>query len=116
MVLSQELELVVYPVTDLATAKAVFTSLMGADPYVDAPYYVGYRVGPVEVGLNPNPRGTTQPIGYWSVDDVEAALQRLVDAGAEVQQSPTNVGGGKMIATVKDADGNILGISQSPKE
>lgn len=43
-----------------------------------------------------------------------AGAPTLVAGGAEVQQPATDVGGGKLIATVKDADGNVLGLAQSP--
>jgi predicted enzyme related to lactoylglutathione lyase len=36
------------------------------------------------------------------------------DAGAETQQAINDVGGGKLIASVKDTDGNIIGLIQSP--
>ena len=35
------------------------------------------------------------------------------DAGAEVQQEIKDVGGGKLIASVKDADGNVIGLIQA---
>jgi hypothetical protein len=38
---------------------------------------------------------------------------QLFGAGAEAQQTITDVGGGKLIAAVKDADGNIIGLVQS---
>jgi hypothetical protein len=44
---------------------------------------------------------------------VEPALRTLLDAGAQTQQDVQDVGGGKLIATVKDADGNITGLIQS---
>jgi predicted enzyme related to lactoylglutathione lyase len=56
----------------------------------------------------------TGPVAYWDVDDIEESLQTLLDAGAQVQQAVKDVGGGKLIASVKDADGNILGLMQSP--
>ena len=36
---------VIYPVEDLGRAKALYQSLLGTDPYVDEPYYVGFRLG-----------------------------------------------------------------------
>ena len=45
---------VIYPVGDIAKAKALFGKLLGAEPYVDQAYYVGFRVGDQEVGLDPN--------------------------------------------------------------
>ena len=56
----------------------------------------------------------TGPIAYWPVNDIKESLQQLLDAGAQAQQEVTDVGGGKLIATVKDANGNVLGLMQSP--
>jgi predicted enzyme related to lactoylglutathione lyase len=38
----------------------------------------------------------------------------LLDAGAEALQAVKDVGGGKLIASLKDADGNVIGLMQSP--
>lgn len=107
------IETIVYPVKDLARARTLYRTLSGAEPYVDEPYYVGFRFGNLEVGLDPG--GHAQgAVCYWRVDDIEATLAQLVAGGAEVQQPAADVGGGKLIATVKDADGNVLGLAQSP--
>jgi catechol 2,3-dioxygenase-like lactoylglutathione lyase family enzyme len=52
--MSQAISLVVYPVKDLGKAKALYGKWLGTEPYADAPYYVGFRVGDQEVGLDPN--------------------------------------------------------------
>jgi predicted enzyme related to lactoylglutathione lyase len=57
----------------------------------------------------------TGPVGYVDVDDIQAALQGLLDAGAQTQQDVKDVGGGKLTATVRDADGNVIGLTQSPQ-
>ncbi|MFI9738060.1 VOC family protein [Nocardia sp. NPDC052278] len=108
------LQTIVYPVTDLVKAKSVYGALFGSEPTADTPYYVGYRVAGQDIGLDPNghKKGMTGPIGYWTVDDIDKQLATLVEAGAEVTQQPTNVGGGKLIATVEDADGNVFGLMQ----
>ena len=36
---------IIYPVTDLEAAKAVFTAALGSGPTTDQPYYVGFEVG-----------------------------------------------------------------------
>jgi predicted enzyme related to lactoylglutathione lyase len=104
--------LVVFGVGDLAVAKALYTAVLGTEPYVDSAYYVGYRVGDVEIGLDPNAarQGTTTPITYWTTDDVEARVAELVAAGATVQRPPADVGGGFLVAVLADADGNLLGL------
>lgn len=107
---------VIYPVKDLARAKELYGKLVGGVPYMDEAYYVGFRVGDQEVGLDPNghSQGMTGPVGYCHVDDIEKSLELLLAAGAEVLQAIKDVGGGKLIAAVKDADGNIIGLIQSP--
>jgi predicted enzyme related to lactoylglutathione lyase len=54
----------------------------------------------------------TGPVGYWHVDDINKSLKALLDAGAEAQQEVKDVGGGKLIASVKDVDGNVIGLIQ----
>ena len=106
----------IYPVKDIAQAKKLYGKLLGVKPYTDEAYYVGFRVGDQEIGLDPHghSQGMTGPIGYWHVNDIRKSLQLLVDAGAQAQQEVTDVGGGKLIASVKDADNNIIGLIQSP--
>ncbi len=110
----QGFSVVTYPVKDLAQAKALYRTLLGVEPYVDQAYYVGFRVGDQEIGLDPNGhrKGLTGPVGYLQVSDIRQSLQALVEAGAQVQQEPQDVGGGRLIALVKDADGNITGLMQ----
>jgi predicted enzyme related to lactoylglutathione lyase len=113
---NQGISVVIYPVKDVGQAKSFYTTLLGVEPYVDQPYYVGFRVGYQELGLDPNGhgKGMTGPLGYWRVADIRASLQRLLAAGAQMQDDVRDVGGGKLIASVKDADGNVTGLMQEP--
>jgi predicted enzyme related to lactoylglutathione lyase len=110
------ISLLVYPVKDIARAKTLYSKLLGVQPYVDQPYYVGFRVGEQEIGLDPNGhrKGLAGPIGYSEVKDIKKSVQALVSAGAEVHEDAKDVGGGKIIALLKDADGNVIGLVQSP--
>jgi predicted enzyme related to lactoylglutathione lyase len=114
--MSIPVQLIVYPVSDAAKATALFSKLLGVDPYAESPYYVGFRVGDQEVGLDPNghKQGVTGPLGYYVVDDIKQSLQTLVGAGATVLQDVKDVGGGKLIAILKDGDGNPIGLMQNP--
>jgi predicted enzyme related to lactoylglutathione lyase len=105
---------IIYPVTDVAKARTLFAALLGVAPEMDEPYYVGFSAGGQHVGLDPSghARGMAGPVPYWHVDDLKGTLQALLDAGAETQQEVTDVGGGKLIASVKDADGNVIGLLQ----
>ncbi|MGH2426168.1 MAG: VOC family protein [bacterium] len=111
--MNQGIRTVIYPVKDIARAKALYSKLLGIKPYADEAYYVGFRVGDQEIGLDPN--GHNQGMtGYYHVNDIKKSLQLLLDAGAQAQQEVKDIGGGKLIASVKDADGNIIGLIQSP--
>ena len=114
--MNQGIGLFVYPVKDIARAKTLYSKFLGVEPYADEVYYVGFRVGDQEIGLDPNGhnKGMTGPVGYRHVDDIKESLQLLLDAGAQVQEEVKDVGGGKLIALVKDADSNIIGLVQSP--
>lgn len=109
---------VIYPVTDLEKAKALYGGLLGVEPYADAPYYVGYKVGGEDtgqdIGLDPNghKKGMTGPVAYHHVDDIKGTLRVLLDAGAKTQEDVHDVGGGRLIATVTDTDGNVIGLLQ----
>jgi predicted enzyme related to lactoylglutathione lyase len=114
--MSQGISAFIYPVNDLARAKTLYAKLLGVEPYVDEVYYVGFRVGDQEIGLDPHGhnQGMTGPVGYWQVDDIKKNLQLLLGVGAQLRQEVRDVGGGKLIATVTDADGNVIGLIQSP--
>src|SRR3712207_3327480 len=106
---------VIYPVKNLARAKILYGNLVGVEPYMGEPYYVGFSVEGQDVGLDPHghSQGMTGPVGYWHVDDIKESLNALLDAGAEAHQEVKDVGGGKLIASVQDADGNVIGLIQS---
>lgn len=111
--MNQGVKTVIYPVKDLAQAKKLYSTLLGKEPYADSPYYVGFKVGGQDIGLDPNGHkwGMT---AYYQVDDIQKSLQALLDAGAQVVEEVKDVGAGRLIASVKDADGNIIGFSQDP--
>lgn len=110
--MTEGLNTIIVPVRDLAKAKAVYGQLLGVQPSSDEPYYVGFEVGGQHVGLDPNGHRDTGPVGYWHVEDIKDSLTALLDAGAQPLQDIHDVGGGRLIATVKDADGNVIGLLQ----
>lgn len=114
--MTEGVKTIIYPVTDLAKAKTLYGQLLGVEPDMDETYYVGFNVEGQDVGPDPHghSQGMTGPVGYWHVDDIKESLELLLEAGAEAHQAIRDVGGGKLIASVKDADGNIIGLIQSP--
>ncbi|HTJ34839.1 MAG TPA: VOC family protein [Dactylosporangium sp.] len=108
---------ILHPVTDLEKAKAVYTALLGQEPTTDSEYYVGYEVAGQQIGLVPGggPQGMTSPVAHWHVTDIEAKIAEVTAAGGTVKDSARNVGGGRLVATVVDPDGNVLGLVQDPQ-
>ena len=108
---------ILHPVSDVAAAKPIYTALLGVEPQTDGPYYVGYDSAGQHIGLVPGggPQGMTSPVAYWHVADIEAKLAEVTAAGAVVKQAPQDVGGGRLVATVTDPDGNVLGLIQDPE-
>ena len=110
--MAKSIKLLVYPVASIATAKTFYSTFLGIEPYADSPYYVGYRVGDQEIGLDPNSK--VGPIAYTDVEDIKASLQEMTDIGAEIVQDIRDVANGLLIAQVKDANGNVVGLRQQP--
>ena len=85
--MTEGIRTIIYPVKDIAQAKTLYSKLLGVKPYMDEAYYV---------------------------DDIKKSIKLLLNAGAQAQQEVKDVGGGRLIASVKDADGNVIGLIQSP--
>jgi predicted enzyme related to lactoylglutathione lyase len=111
---TQGIKTVLHPVSDLTKAKAVYTALLGTAPQHDADYYVGYDVADQHIGLVPGggPQGMTSPVAYWHVSDIEGKLVEVTAAGGSVKDAPRDVGGGRLVASFTDPDGNVLGLVQ----
>jgi len=108
--MAKGIKLLVYPVKDIGKAKTFYSKFLGVEPYVDGPFYVGYRVGDLEVGLDPNSK--VGPISYTDVVDIKTSLKEMTNAGAEIVQDIKDVANGLLIAQVKDTNGNVVGLRQ----
>ena len=113
---TQGIKTVLHPVSDVERAKAVYTALLGIPPQHDSSYYVGFDTEGQHIGLVPGgaAQGMTSPVAYWHVPDIEAKLAEVTVAGATVKEPPRDVSAGRLVATVTDPDGNVLGLLQDP--
>ena len=111
---TQGITIVLHPVSDLAAAKSVYAALFGIAPQADSDYYVGFDVEGQHIGLVPNggPQRMSSPVAYWKVEDIEAKLTEVTAAGATVSEPAHEVGGGRLVASFTDLDGNVLGLVQ----
>ncbi len=113
---TQGIKVVLHPVSDLERAKQLYTALLGVPPTADSSYYVGFEAGGQHIGLVPGggPQGMTSPVDFWEVSDIEAKLAEVTASGATVKEPAHDVGGGRLVATFSDPDGNVLGLLQDP--
>jgi predicted enzyme related to lactoylglutathione lyase len=110
--MNKGIKIILYPVKDINQSKTLFRKFLGVDPYADQPYYVGFKINEQDIGLVPNnPEGGVA--AFYNVDDIKNSLQILLDAGAQIIQDIKNVGEERLIASVKDKDGNIIGLVQN---
>ena len=113
---------------DLAAAQQWYTELLGVEPYFERPLegptaYIEFRFGDYQHELGIIDRkyapksGAAVPGGavvYWHVDDVSAALERLIALGAKEYEPITPREAGFITASVIDPFGNILGVMYNP--
>jgi predicted enzyme related to lactoylglutathione lyase len=117
-----------YWAADLVAAKKWYSELLGIEPYFERPdpehpAYVEFRLGDYqhELGLIDSkyaPKGAAAGPGgtimYWHVDDVAAALEKVLAMGAKEYQPLTHREAGFITASVVDPFGNILGLMYNP--
>jgi predicted enzyme related to lactoylglutathione lyase len=111
---TEGIKTMLHPVSDLERAKPVYAALLGVQPQIDSSYYVGFEAAGQQIGLVPGggPQGMTSPVAHWHVPDIEGKLAEVTAAGATVKEPPRDVGGGRLVATFTDPDGNVLGLIQ----
>ncbi|MBG0816455.1 VOC family protein [Planomonospora sp. ID82291] len=111
---------------DLEAARTWYAELLGAEPYFEAPgggrpaAYYEFRIGDhlTELGLidrryapaGADGAGPGGAVLHWHVDDVRAALDRLLSMGAVPYMPLTERGPGFVTASVVDPFGNVLGV------
>jgi predicted enzyme related to lactoylglutathione lyase len=112
------LRTVIYHVPDLERAKAWYSAAFGVQPYFAEPFYVGFNVGGYELGLDPSaketPPGPGGAVAYWGVQNVDAAVQHFIRAGASLEAPVQDVGGDIRMATRADPCGNLVGLIENP--
>jgi len=108
-----KLRTVVYHVNDLQQAKEWYTKAIGIEPYFDEPFYMGFDINGFELGLDPDMNGVEKGnhhVAYWQVDDIHAAVEKLVSLKGTIVSPINNVGGTIEVATVADPFGNHIGL------
>jgi catechol 2,3-dioxygenase-like lactoylglutathione lyase family enzyme len=108
------LRTVIYYVDDLDAAKQWWAEQLGVEAYFDEVFYVGFNVAGYELGLVPSSDDAGTSLTYWGVDDVDAAFDAALEAGASVHEAPGDVGDGIVTGSVRTPQGNVVGFIYNP--
>jgi catechol 2,3-dioxygenase-like lactoylglutathione lyase family enzyme len=107
------LRTVIHSVSDLPSSRSWWVGVLGAEPYFDEPFYVGFDVAGFELGLMPT-EGAPETITYWGARDVAVAVAALEARGAIVRDAIADVGEGIRVATLTVPDGAVIGVIENP--
>ena len=108
------LRTLIYPCADLRASTTWWRNFLGADPYFEEPFYVGFDVAGYELGLVRVDEPTSGAVAYWAVDDVEASIADAVVAGATVREAAHDVGEGIVVGAVDSPHGDVIGFIVNP--
>ncbi|REJ76453.1 MAG: VOC family protein [Acidobacteria bacterium] len=107
-----------YFVPDLEKGKAWYAKAFCVEPYFDEPFYVGFDINGYELGIQPadeNRQTGNSTIAYWAVKDIHEMYKRFIELGATEHEKPMDVGGGVVVAAVKDPWDNLIGLIFNPE-
>lgn len=113
--MARGLNALLFPSSDPAKTKRLLSVVLGAEPAFDDAYYVGWQMGGLNIGMDPNgrSRGMAGATPFFGVEDIQATVQALRALGAVLEEDVRPVGGGMLVAILSDQDGNMIGLSQT---
>jgi methyltransferase (TIGR00027 family) len=106
-------KMVSYRVPDLQKARAWYSAILDREPTFDSPMACVFSIGDCLLVLVPaggKPVGDAGGVAFWSVDDIDLAYRRLIEAGAESVTEITMLMLKSRIARLRDPFGNIIGV------
>ena len=113
--MARGLNALLFPTSDPARMKRLLSVVLGGEPAFDDAYYVGWQMGGLNIGLDPNgrTRGMAGATPFFDVEDIRATVDALKALGATLEEDVRPVGGGMLVAILSDQEGNMIGLSQS---
>jgi len=112
------LETVIIFTTRMKELSDFYSQGLNIGPYQESPQHLGCHVGSVYFGFDQvhdeaaEAQSKFGPTFWFTVDDIRAHFDRLVELGATVRYPPTEKPHVGYLASLEDPDGNIFGIAQ----
>ncbi len=101
------------PASDIAAAKAFYTRAFGWDLTAFGPTYACTLTGDVDIGLQgDSTEAAHAPLPVIAVEDLEAALEAVIAAGAKIVRPIFSFPGGRRFQ-FRDPHGNELAVMQA---
>ena len=101
------------PVGDTRASAAFYDEAFGWTMTAFGPSYASTMTGDTDVGLQGDAReATAAPLPVIAVDDLEAVLERVKGAGAEIARPTFSFPGGRRFH-FRDPSGNELAVMQA---
>lgn len=100
---------------DLKKSREFYRSLFTAEPVEDSETFVSFQLGgshfDIAIADIRNPTSPGGSVGYWLVDDLDAALKRAIELGATIYRGPLRVPEiQRTIVQIQDPCGGIIGF------
>jgi uncharacterized glyoxalase superfamily protein PhnB len=110
-----DLDTVIIFSSDAERLAAFYAAALGLGDPERSPGHLGFHAGRTYLGIDQvdtDHDGASSVALWFRVDDVDAAFARLVAEDAEVIYAPVDKPWGDRLASLRDPDGNRIGLSQ----
>ena len=113
--MAASLDSVIVSTPHMTELAAWYREVLELGEWEQYPGHLGQRVGTVWFGLDEVGVATpgSRTVAWFRVDDLQATFERATATGAEVISPPTQKAFGYELASVKDPDGNPVGLAQA---
>jgi predicted enzyme related to lactoylglutathione lyase len=101
--------------SDLQKSKQWYQKFLGHEPVEDLENFVSFKICGVCLDISEadekSPSSLGGAVGYWLVNDLDAAIEKAVDLGGIVYRGPLRVEEvRRTIVQIKDPIGNVIGL------
>lgn len=108
-------------VTNIEKSRDWYKSFFGIDPVEDLEDFVSFKIGQtcfdIAAADHKSPVSTGGSVGYWLVDDLDAAVAHAIELGAKIYRGPLKVDEvRRTIVQLLDPQGNVLGFEAEYKQ
>jgi predicted enzyme related to lactoylglutathione lyase len=101
-------------VADMARAMGFYTEAFAVTVVINSPYWSEFVVAGTTIALHPGGSGSETHTGLgFEVQDLDAALQRVIQIGGRITSSPRERAQERIrVAEIADTEGNLITVAE----